>query len=141
MIVPESIQDRIRTLDLFTKVGDIVDAAEEMQALQCRPPAAFVGIESETASRANLTGVHDQRIATSIAVVFVVRTQRSAARRQDEIARFRGQLIANLSGWKPEGAVTALDYKGFRVIGVLTGFIWVQVNFVCEWRQRVVPNP
>lgn len=131
----ESIRARLKELNLFTSITDVESAAVAMETA-ARPPAAFVAVASERAAPNKMQGVHDQRVAVKIAVLFVVAAQIKSGKRPDIVEDTRLAIIGKLTAWTPLGGVAAFNYDAFDILRMGGGQIWAQCTFDTAWTIR-----
>lgn len=125
------IRDRLRGLSYFNSVSDIQSAAQIIEGdISFLPPAAFVMIESEAFEKNRLAaGGHHQRGDVTISVLFCVPSQRAADDLSDEVEQARRAVRDILRGWKPDGAMIALNASRYRVRLIADGLIWSEWLF------------
>lgn len=134
----EAIRARVKSLDLFKSVGDVVDATHAMNS-SVRTPAAFVATAVERATPNTTQAVHDQKVEAQIAVLFVVAAERKAGGQADVVEQYRAAIVEGplaLTGWTPPGARRPLNYAGFRIVRLDEGLIWAECTFTSGWAIR-----
>lgn len=132
----EAIRERVKDLELFKSVGDVVDATEAMET-SARAPAAYVAIARETAAPNRTQGVHDQKVDAQVAVLFVVAAERKDGGRADAVEALRLPVINSLTAWTPPGARGPLQYVGYRIVRMAQGLIWCECTFATGWALRL----
>jgi len=129
----DDVADRLTGMSYFASVQGIMDASEALdETMPAVPPAAFLGIASETAAPNKFlggAGGHRQRVAVRLAVLFVEATSRFDRKGDKAIDRTRKGITRMLIGWRPKGCEIALDYAGYRVVRIGDGLVWGEVSF------------
>lgn len=126
----DDVAARLTGMSYFVSVQGIMDASEALdETVPAIPPAAFLGITSETAAPNKLIGGHRQRVAVRLAVLFVEATGRFDRKGDKALDRTRKGITRMLIGWKPKGCETALEYAGYRVVRIGDGLVWGEVTF------------
>lgn len=136
----DSVADRLRLLNHFTDVQGVLAGSEAMEdVVPARPPAAFVGVASET-GRPNQTvgGGHSQHIDVVLAVLFVEQSARlkseANARAIDPLEITKRGVIRQLIGWTPRNAQQPLNFVGYRPIALGDGLAWGEARFSTSYR-------
>jgi hypothetical protein len=125
------IRDRLRGLSYFNSVSDIQSAAQLIEGdISFLPPAAFVMVESEGFDKNRYAaGGHAQRGNVTISVLFCTPSQRAADDISDEVEQARRAVRDILRGYKPAGAMVALDAFRYRIRLIGDGLIWSEWLF------------
>lgn len=121
---------------LFTRVSDVVDAAEALDT-PVRPPAAFVAVGRESAAPNRTQAVHDQAVEVTMAVLIMTAAARRDEQRRDIMEALRVPVIGSLAGWQAPGARKAFDYDGWRIMRMGGGHVWGELAFRTSWHLRL----
>lgn len=140
MIDLTAIRDRLRGLNAFASVSDVISAAAAMET-SARPPAAFVAMASEKGAPSRNQVVHDQKIDSMIAVLMCFAAERVDNKRVDVAEDTRWLVMNSLTGWAPPGARLAMDFDSYRVVRMGDGLIWTELAFRTGWHLRKAPTP
>lgn len=120
----------------FLKVSGVLEWAG-LKAAPAHSPALFVITDRETARPNEMIGIHDQRVATMIRIVSVLKPSvRIDGGASQELEQHRIAVINALIGWKHPDASGAFDYAGGRLIAADGwGVAWAS-DFTTAWRLR-----
>lgn len=134
----KSIRTRLSALEYFTSVQDIQASGQAIQGIKAFiPPAAFVSVASETYERNRYaSGGHGQRATPIISVLFCVPAARADDNLGDEVEQARKVILAQLTGWKPTGALLGLEAVRYQVRQMDEFMIWAEWLFRTEYDLR-----
>lgn len=120
----------------FREVAGVLEWAG-LKAAPAHSPALFVIPDRETARPNEMSGIHDQRVATMFRVVIVLKPKmRVDGGPSRELEEQIVKVIDALIGWKHPDASGACDYAGGRLIAADGwGVAWA-VDFTAAWRLR-----
>lgn len=120
----------------FPKVAGVAEWAG-LKAAPAHSPALFVITDRETARPNEMVGIHDQRVATMIRIVSVLKpAARIEGGASQELEQHRIKVIDAIVGWKHPDASGAFDYAGGRLIAADGwGVAWAS-DFTTAWRLR-----
>jgi hypothetical protein len=121
------------------QVAGAAEATAAQKASTASLPGAFVYLERESAPpKVAASGVHLQRVTARIAVLLAVRNYRDA-RGGDAMQDLRAHIAdvrAALIGWKPDDAITSVDFRDGRLISFDDAVVWWQESFDCDYLAR-----
>lgn len=129
-----TIVDRLLGLGYFVLVEDLQEAAVTIENETAVPPAAFVGVASETAELNKLIGGRAQRVTCRISILFVEMLSRADGALVDTIEQTRKAIIRQLVGFTPGRALSALEYERYQPRAQGDGLFWGEVIFVTSYR-------
>lgn len=120
----------------FAKVAGVVEWAG-LKSMPAHSPALFVITDRETARPNEMSGIHDQRVATMFRVVTVVkpagRVEGGASAEVEEQVR---KVVNALVGWRHPASSSPCDYAGGRLLSADGwGVAWAS-DFTTPWRLR-----
>lgn len=120
----------------FEKVAGVLEWAG-LKGAPAYSPALFVIPDRETARPNEMSGVHDQRVATMFRVIIVLKPSvRVDGGPSRELETQIAKVIDALAGWQHPDASGACDYAGGRLIAADGwGVAWA-VDFTSVWRLR-----
>jgi len=131
----EEVTARLEAMAYFLSVTDILDATEALDdTVPAAPPAAFVGTARERAEPNRLIGGHAQRVPIGIAILFVESAARMDGRTKFQMEATKRAIIRQLVAWQPRGALSGLEYDGYRVVSIGNGLAWGEVTFATSYR-------
>lgn len=135
VIASRPIVERLETHG-FAKVAGVIEWAG-LKAAPAHSPALFVITDRETARPNEMVGVHDQRVATMIRVVSVLKPGiRVEGGASQELELHLAKVIDALVGWKHPDASGGFDYAGGRLLSADGwGVAWAS-DFTTAWRLR-----
>lgn len=114
----------------------LVAGAAEFAALQGPParhlqPAAYVMPTTDRAERSELVGAHRQRVFHGLAVVLALGNLQDPRGQGASVAMEILELAVQLrlGGWKPDGAMQAMQFAGARTVGLRDQVVWRQLDF------------
>lgn len=120
-------------------VAGAAEATAAQKASTASLPAAYVYLERESApAKVAASGAHLQRITARVAVLIAVRNYRdprggdAMQDLQSRIADVRAALI----GWKPDQALTTVDFRDGRLVSFDDAIVWWQESFDCDYLAR-----
>lgn len=121
----------------FLTVSDWSSATDAIDNGNANPPALYVTLSRETPDKNRLTsGGRAQRVRSIVSCLFCLGAERADDERSDPIEIARGSVIAKLVGFRPGGAVDALDYAGYQLRQEGDGLVWGEVLLACSWDLR-----
>lgn len=127
-----SVRTKLVGLGYFLSVTDVLAATEALdESLPASPPAAFIGVATETAgpNRVMGSGKLSQRVDVVLSVLFAESASRFDRAAEDQVDATKRKVVGALLGWKPTGVERQLNYRGFRVVSVGGGLAWGEVLF------------
>jgi len=145
MIDLSDVRAKVREIDApiapgvsgFLTVSDWSSASDAMENGNAVPPAAYVTLGREQPDKNRLSsGGRAQRVNSVVSVLFCLASERADDERADPMEIARGSIIAKLVGFKPGGAVAALDYAGYGLRGEGGGLVWGEVLLSTSWDLR-----
>lgn len=109
----------------FRKVEGIIGLAA-VKGVPSSVPCAFVmPLSDQAGPNATVNGI-DQRVDQSFGVLVILRTagDLKGAKAADVITVLRDTVNAELAGWQPPGAETAIEYTGGNLVDLIDDTVW-----------------
>jgi hypothetical protein len=130
-----AVRDRVREIERFHYVSDVLSAADAMESFGGNPPQAFVSTASERAGPEKLKtiGRHRQMILQTVSVLFVLGAERADGDREDQTEAARLEIVEKLVAWAPPGAEGNFSYVSFSVVRIADGLVWGECLFAAPW--------
>jgi hypothetical protein len=128
------VRTRLEGLGYFLSVTDVLEASEALDGtVTAAPPAAFVGVASETALGRPGIQSWSQPMLVEISVLFAESAARMDRRATDQMEQTRRAVMRQMVGWKPARAQRALDFRRYRVVTVGGGLAWGEVTLDTQY--------
>jgi hypothetical protein len=123
------VRTRLEGLGYFLSVTDVLEASEALDGtVTAAPPAAFVGVTSETAQGQPGIGSWSQRISVEVSILFVESAARMDRRATDQMEQTRRAVMRQMVGWQPAAAQRAFNFRRYRIVSVGGGLAWGEVT-------------
>lgn len=133
--VMESVENRLRgEVEGLNEISSAADLAA-IKKVPLNTPAAYVLLESESAAaNTAAAGGHIQRVTSNVAIVLAHKSGGDArgGGSTRELEWLKDRILSRVVGWND------FSYSGSRLLGLIDGIVWEQLNFTHDRHLRIV---